>query len=87
MIVDMPAVLMSLSVASMQVYANDLNPKSFQYLCENIKLNKVKPWLPLLDFCCHDSCPLQMMRATCTDSCLVLFRVQLAYILWLNLLL
>ena len=25
----------------MQVYANDLNPKSFQYLCENIELNKV----------------------------------------------
>ncbi|KAK9841185.1 hypothetical protein WJX74_001524 [Apatococcus lobatus] len=24
-----------------QVYANDLNPKSFQYLCENIKLNKL----------------------------------------------
>ncbi|KAK9849012.1 hypothetical protein WJX84_008241, partial [Apatococcus fuscideae] len=24
-----------------QVYANDLNPKSYQYLCENIKLNKV----------------------------------------------
>lgn len=25
----------------MQVYANDLNPKSHQYLEENIKLNKV----------------------------------------------
>lgn len=23
------------------VYANDLNPSSYQWLCENIKLNKV----------------------------------------------
>lgn len=24
------------------VYANDLNPSSYQWLCENIELNKVK---------------------------------------------
>ncbi len=38
----------------LQVYANDLNPKSFHYLQENIKLNKVNSaHLPL----CAESQP------------------------------
>lgn len=29
------------------VYANDLNPCSYQWLCENIRLNKVRhPFIP-----------------------------------------
>ena len=29
-----------------QVYANDLNPRSYHWLCVNIKLNKVQSFLP-----------------------------------------
>ena len=46
----------------LQVYANDLNPKSYQYLEENIRLNKVR-W----KFC--------MKNRRFQLSCLLLLRV------------
>jgi tRNA (guanine37-N1)-methyltransferase len=43
-----------------RVYANDLNPASFEWLCENVKLNKVKPYKP-------KKMPLILIVSSCID--------------------
>ena len=48
----------SAGLSSMQVYANDLNPRSHHYLDINVKLNKVR------------SCPSHMSDLLCNDNCL-----------------